>query len=117
MAENSGEVRPQPEFEITKEPREGQEALAERAAEQRPQTEAAKSKQTPQFSPPASVVQATPDPQTSSPKQGTSKSPTGDLDAQNTDRIERQWVERAKTIVAHTQDDPYNQKKQMSKMK
>jgi len=35
----------------------------------------------------------------------------------NSDRIERQWVERAKVIVAETKTDPYKQKNEMSQVK
>jgi hypothetical protein len=37
--------------------------------------------------------------------------------ASDTDRIEKQWVEKAKTILAKTKDDPFEQKSQMSKVK
>jgi len=37
--------------------------------------------------------------------------------AEDKNRIEKQWVERAKAIVAQTQDDPYRQKNEMSKVK
>jgi hypothetical protein len=36
--------------------------------------------------------------------------------AQDTDRIEQQWVDKAKAIVAQTRDDPYTQKNEMSKV-
>lgn len=35
----------------------------------------------------------------------------------DTERIEREWVDKVKNIVAHTQDDPHLQKEQMSKVK
>jgi Txe/YoeB family toxin of Txe-Axe toxin-antitoxin module len=31
--------------------------------------------------------------------------------------IEKEWVQRAKSLVAQTQDDPYKQKNEMSKIK
>lgn len=40
--------------------------------------------------------------------------PSGDKDG---DRIERHWVDSAKNIINHTKDDPYKQKKEMSKFK
>lgn len=40
-----------------------------------------------------------------------------DLLAEDNDLIEKEWVERAKSIIAKTQDDPYIQKKEMSKVK
>jgi len=39
------------------------------------------------------------------------------LSAQDSDLIEKEWVEKAKDIVAQTQDDPYHQKKEISKVK
>lgn len=42
---------------------------------------------------------------------------TSDLPAAEADRIEKQWVERAKVIVNQTQDDPHRQKTEMSKVK
>lgn len=37
--------------------------------------------------------------------------------ADDTDRIEQEWVDKAKNIIARTRDDPYLQKDQMSKIK
>jgi hypothetical protein len=53
------------------------------------------------------------------PVQTQSSSPpiSAGLPAQDTDLIEKEWVERAKSIVAQTQDDPYKQKNEMSKIK
>jgi hypothetical protein len=42
---------------------------------------------------------------------------TAGLPAHDTDLIEKEWVQRAKSIVAQTQDDPYKQKNEMSKIK
>jgi hypothetical protein len=38
-------------------------------------------------------------------------------EAQDTDLIEKEWVEKAKRIVEHTSDDPYVQQNELSKMK
>ncbi len=35
----------------------------------------------------------------------------------DSDRIEKQWVDRAKSVIARTKDDPHSQKKQMSLVK
>ena len=44
--------------------------------------------------------------------------PTGQVASQKGDHIiEKQWVERAKAVVAATRDDPYKQKTEMSKVK
>ena len=37
--------------------------------------------------------------------------------AKEVDRIEKEWIDKAKAIVAKTQDDPYAQKNAMSKVK
>ena len=42
---------------------------------------------------------------------------TADLKADDADLIEKEWIERAKLIVAKTQDDPHRQKNEMSKAK
>ena len=60
---------------------------------------------------PASPVQDdNPPPLVFSPK--TSKLPAADKDL-----IEKQWVQKAKEIVADTKSDPYKQKSEMSKAK
>jgi len=43
--------------------------------------------------------------------------PVPDSSAQDSDRIEPAWVNKAKQIIAQTHDDPYLQKDQMSKVK
>ena len=46
------------------------------------------------------------------------KSPkTAKLPAADSDLIEKQWVDKAKEIVAETKSDPYKQKHEMSKAK
>ncbi|HET9850240.1 MAG TPA: hypothetical protein VFP35_01270 [Candidatus Saccharimonadales bacterium] len=35
----------------------------------------------------------------------------------DSDRIEKQWVDKAKTIIAKTREDPYEQKKELSQFK
>lgn len=42
---------------------------------------------------------------------------TADLPAHDADLIEKEWIERAKSIVAKTRDDPHLQKTEMSKVK
>ena len=39
------------------------------------------------------------------------------LTAADSDLIEKEWIVKAKDIVAKTQDDPYHQKKEISKVK
>ena len=42
---------------------------------------------------------------------------TTKLPAADGDRIEKQWIDKAKAIVAQTKDDPYKQKHEVSKIK
>ena len=42
---------------------------------------------------------------------------TATMIADDADLIEKEWVVRAKAIVAHTKDDPFNQNREMSKVK
>jgi hypothetical protein len=42
---------------------------------------------------------------------------TSATDAADTDRIEKQWIEKAKSVIAQTRDDPFEQKNAMSKVK
>lgn len=37
--------------------------------------------------------------------------------ATDTDRIEKEWVDKAKTIISSTKDDPFEQKSAMSRVK
>jgi hypothetical protein len=37
--------------------------------------------------------------------------------AHDKDRIEREWVDKAKSIIAQTRDDPYTQKHEMTRVK
>lgn len=41
----------------------------------------------------------------------------GDSRSTNPDRIEKQWIDKAKAIVNQSKDDPYRQKTDMSKIK
>jgi hypothetical protein len=120
MAENSGEVIPQPQYELGSEPVEGRESLKEKSLERRPQPVEGKSKQTPQFTPPVAYKQPYTGGTDSTIQVGgstLSKGATSDLKADDADRIEKQWIDRTKMIVNTTKDDPYKQKVQMSKVK
>lgn len=44
-------------------------------------------------------------------------SPTADLPAKDSDLIEKEWVDKAKRIVADTKEDPHKQKAEMSRVK
>lgn len=58
---------------------------------------------TPQVVPPALQVKAAP--KDNSP-----------MSASDEDLIEKEWVDKAKKIVAQTRDDPYTQEKEVSKL-
>ncbi|HTE58547.1 MAG TPA: hypothetical protein VK694_07440 [Verrucomicrobiae bacterium] len=47
----------------------------------------------------------------------TSPAATVPMMADDTDLIEKEWVEKAKQIVAHTSQDPYTQTKELNKLK
>jgi uncharacterized protein YdeI (BOF family) len=66
---------------------------------------------------PAPPTQAQPAQQIPVQDQGAISKVTSNLAAQDEDLIEKEWVTRAKYIVAQTQDDPYKQKNEMSKIK
>ncbi len=123
MAENSHlnnrEAGSQPSFEIPKQterkPEVGIEKARERDIEQRQISEGGALKQTPQFQTPA-PVSVVPDPSSAQPVSTLPPISQG-LSAHDADLIEKQWVDRAKAIVAKTQDDPYKQKSEMSRIK
>ncbi len=115
---------PQPNFEKAPETVENLETGSEQAVEQRPAVqESGVGKQAPQpaISTLPSLPQIPTTPAGTTPPVILTKpvgaSTASDLTAQDTDLIEKQWVDRAKAIVAQTQDDPYKQKKEMSRVK
>jgi hypothetical protein len=120
MNPNSSETGPQ--FELPKTP-EGLEKQRERAMEEQVAEESKQTKKLPKTPQDAQVapVQATPPvvipvKDVKTDRKGTSTLGS-DLPADDADLIEKQWVHRAKAIVAQTQDDPYKQKKEMGKVK
>jgi len=125
MAENSAENNrngmPQPQFEIPQTPQAGQERQTEQAIEKRQVTENAPSKAGPKLQ--TQVPAPLPAPPTQQAQQipvkdqGSSSTFTAGLSAQDADLIEKEWVQRAKSLVSQTQDDPYKQKNEMSKIK
>lgn len=121
MAENTRESNPLPNFELPQTPGTGQEAVTERAIEKPKIGEDAAGKKAPKLPvpppEPSDVSQAQaahPQQQTVVPAQGQL---SGSMVAEDTDLIEKQWVDKAKSIVARTQDDPHKQKDEMSKFK
>jgi hypothetical protein len=124
MAENSVENShniPQPQFEIPQTPQTGQERQTEQAIEKRQVSENAPSKAAPKLpvqTPPTQPVQQVQQAQQIPVQDNATTSQfTAGLNAQDADLIEKEWVERAKSLVAQTQDDPYKQKNEMSKIK
>lgn len=119
----------QPSFELPPQPEN-----REPGADQAPQTQEhlvhtpeQTGNQAGSAAPPLQAPPAPPDPTQLQPAQGASE-PTNvvvksvpvvddGLDARNVDLIEKEWVDKAKNIVAKTQDDPFNQKNEISKVK
>ena len=107
-------------FEQPGAPAEQYEPSGEQSAETGPATvEAAPSKQTaaPAIQLPADLPVA---PQVNLPAADDQQADTtlaAGTDSAPSDRIERQWIDKAKSIVAETHDDPYAQKNAMSKVK
>lgn len=119
MNANSGEA---PKFEMPPMPvlHEGQNE-ADRGREQPSSQETAVAKQAPVAQLPAQPI--VPDPVSlqsipaASPV-GSAKDDTHQaLTAADVDRIEKEWVDRAKAVVGRTRDDPYAQNSEMSKVK
>jgi hypothetical protein len=107
-AEHSGGAGPQPQFELPKVQDKGLERQTEQAIEKRQVSEGASS------APPAQAPSVQQIPIQSQPS---GYQLTAGLPAKDADLIEKQWVDRAKAIVDQTQDDPFRQNKEMSKMK
>jgi hypothetical protein len=121
MNPNSGEVhnQPQPQFELP--PSQAPEREQEQAMEKAPaaaegsvgkQAKAPVLPAVPATAPPPIVADNT---TTAAPTKGSAKA--SNLPAADVDRIEKEWVDKAKAIVAKTQDDPFEQKEEMSKVK
>ena len=51
------------------------------------------------------------------PQDAAAGHPASDHSAQDVERIEPEWVNKAKAIISQTHDDPYMQKSEMSKVK
>lgn len=111
--------REKPQFELPPVP-EGYEAGRQKAMETRPDEENATGKKQAPAKDLTTDAPAVP-PAISIPvtqvddNAKTAASLTKDLAADDVDLIEKQWVERAKAIVIRTQNDPYAQKKEISK--
>jgi hypothetical protein len=119
MNPNSSESGPQ--FELPKPP-EGLEKQREQAMEKQVPQESKQARRAPTASQPATLAPipapgpvAIPVEDVQTIQKGQAIDDTG-LKADEADLIEKQWVNKAKAIVVQTQDDPYNQKKEMGKV-
>lgn len=111
------------DFEVPFNPEapEGLERQSERALEQKPAHSETRPSQ-PAPEPPVvqpAVELATPAVQTSPPPAAEPAAPPtpASLAADDTDLIEKEWVERAKAIVEQNKDDPHSQKQKITEVK
>lgn len=110
-------------FEFVPPPQPGGETADQQAVERAKPQET--QKQAPQAQPPAVTPPVAPPQPPSSTRvppvdDSTAQAianPTHQLPAEESDLIEKEWVQRAKHIVATTQDDPHKQKSEISKAK
>ena len=114
----------QPEQQLNLPPAEaGAESVAIPEQQDRPASEGAAGKQaTPAAAQPLPVIPDVPSPLPAAPARDDSQmavsSPkTAKLPAADGNLIEKQWVTKAKEIVAETKSDPYKQKNEISKAK
>lgn len=119
---STGNTESTPNFEITPPPA-GMENAPEQGVERPGPQETQRPSQQPKKSTdePVAVPVAPPVPPPAAPVADDTSQPTAsattDLPAEESDLIEKEWVQRAKHIVAATQDDPYKQKSEISKAK
>lgn len=73
--------------------------------------------QPPATTPLAPLTPPSPVPTSYPPKNVQDNADDSGMSAAEIDRIEKEWVDKAKAIVAKTRDDPHAQKSQMSKVK
>lgn len=109
---------PQPSFELPTPVNHGQETGSS-APEQLPGSKEAPATASPQpavVPPPNIPVPPNPLPPPDPAAQIAAPSSTPAV-ADDSDLIEKEWVEKAKQIVASTREDPYEQNKQMSRFK
>ncbi len=120
MNPNRGES--QINFELPPQPTspEGEDQKQEQAVEAPPVHQEQVGKRAPQPVLPAIPdIPAADQPVIGAPPQDVTTPLNADLQAHthDPDRIEHEWVDKAKAIIASTQDDPYIQKREMSKVK
>ncbi len=92
---------------------------AEQSVEAPPARQEQVGKQAPQpVLPPVPPVMPVADqPVIAAPPDDTAAAPTAFVQAQDSDHIESVWLDKAKDVIARTQDDPYLQKHEMSRVK
>lgn len=120
MPPNGNNPENQPQFELPRYPS-GEEKQAEQSREKPSGKESGAGSNQPTAAPmPAmpdlSVLQA-PAPTTDPAAIGTDDAAAASPAAADNDHIEKEWVNRAKMIIAQTKDDPHEQKKEISKVK
>ncbi len=125
MNQGNRETAPAPQFELPSAPENdgaGQpaESRPSRALERGAPDEQRVGRQQPALPP----VTATPvqlptddDTQAATDDQTAAAASSGGHPAHDADRIEKVWVDKAKAVISKTQDDPFAQKREMSKVK
>jgi hypothetical protein len=118
MNPNSGENQPQIEYSA---PRVGEteaKPAAEKSVTANPENNPQRSVQATAQAASDLALPATAAITTDQPAQDDSvPAATAAAPASEGDRIEKQWIDRAKAVIAKTQDDPFEQKQAMSKVK
>lgn len=117
MKPNRGETAGQ-EFQAPQPEVDGLERAQEKSREAPPSQESSAGNQAsaPPIAIPVSLpVSEPPAALTQSDDHATAATPAAPVN--NPDRIERQWIDQVKSVVAETRSDPYKQKHEMSKVK
>jgi len=119
MNPNSGEIQPNFEFQTPPETDNTSPISPEKGVVSRPENRP--QKQSVQASSQAASDLALPASTTVAKTNSTTDDDTTDKpsskEAKDTDRIEQVWIDKAKAVVAKTQDDPFEQKNAMSRVK
>lgn len=116
MNPNSGEV--QPRIEVT--PKQPEETGSSQSVEKGPTPSPENNPQRVQQASQAATSMALPgqDITVGASDDGAVQAPSTDSSAAaDSDRIERQWIDKTKAVVAQTRDDPYEQKQAVSHVK
>lgn len=118
MNPNRGGEQPQ---QLETPPFNGGEALSdapEKAVETPKTPESSPSRQAAPPIPVLPVLPVTDDtPIVANPTSGAGALSTNSMAASDSNRIEKQWIERAKVVIAQTKENPFAQKNEMSRVK